>query len=164
MGTWNWDRKTPLWSFVIDTNAYAGNFERELSAYVIGRCDDFGEGMDPVQPYINLYRTECGKLLEDLVDCRVNDPGDDGLCRAPMDLAPTPGQKKHTFNSVAIFMKHKPSKKQLALLVERAMKFPSLPPLSFNDKGDLSRHLSLNVIGCRLVEEYTRIVSHKVKP
>ena len=159
MGLWSWLKKGPRWSFVIDTDSYAGNFERQLSAYVIGRCDDFGEGMHRVRPYINLYLTECGRLLEDLVDYRVNDPGDDAICRAPMDCAPTPGTRE--FNSVALFMSHKPSKKQLALLVQRAVKFPSVVVPDLPSVWNPCKEIRIR--SCRLVEEHTRIVSHALK-
>lgn len=79
-------------SFVVDTDSYAGNFERELSSFVVGRCDDYGEHRGGI--YKEMYEEEVPEnlksVVEDLVELRINDPGDDGIMRAPMDLAPTP--------------------------------------------------------------------------
>ena len=166
MGLWLWARgKKPLWSFVIDTNSYAGNFERELAAYVVGRCDDFGMGIPRVVPYLNQHYLECPDSFRTLSEDRISDPGDDGICRAPMDFAPTPG-KKGAFNSVALFLTHKPSKLQLAMLVERARRFPSLSWLGSPGKDpDMEKFFSfskIRILGCRLVEERTVLVSHKV--
>lgn len=172
MALWDWGRTEPKWTFVVDTDSYAGNFERELACYVVGQCDDHGEHRGG--PYREMYERDFkGKdPFEDLVEHRINDPGDDGIMRAPMDLAPTPGYEndghgnhrpiasgkkpKHpAYNSVAIFLSRKPKDKELKILVARAKAFADLPKTKQWDSRP-------KILGIRLVEERTEIVSHPV--
>ena len=169
MGLWGWEHpERSEWAFVVDTDSYAGNFERELASYVVGQCDEYGDHRGG--PYRELYEKECPKdPFDDLVDQRVCDPGDDGIHRAPMDLAPTPGysndgrgkvtklrpgQKlKHgAFNSVAIFLRRKPTESELALLVKRARAFEHLPKQREYDERP-------KILACRLVEERVSLTS-----
>jgi hypothetical protein len=165
----NWDSESK-WSFVIDTDEYAGNFERQLSAYVVGACDAYGEHR--AGPYLEMFKKDFPdeNPFEDLIEDRVVDPGDDAIMRAPMDIAPTPGYsndgtgevtrlkknkklKYPVYNSVAIFLSRKPTAKELKLLKERAEKFPSIPPQKMWD-------CKFDIIGLRLVEERTVITEH----
>lgn len=172
MAMWDWTREGPRWAFVIDTDSYAGNFEREMAGYIVGRCDEHGEHR--AGPYIEMYRRDFpgGDPFEDLVEERVDDHGDDAIGRAPMALAPTPGygnngKGKHSrlragqtakhpaYQSVAIFLSRRPTPKELKVLAGRAARFPSLPKEREWDERPA-------VIGCRLVEETVTVVSHDV--
>lgn len=168
MALWGWSGGEK-WSFVIDTDEYAGNFERELCAYVIGKVD-WSYVSNPYDTaggdYLKMFDKDCGIELEDLSDTRISDPGDDGITRAPCDLAPTPGwsndghgneykvrpnSKKYSFKhpayrSVAIFLRRKPSDEELAELVKRALEFPTLPKINEWDSRPA-------ILGCRLVKE-----------
>ena len=42
MALWDWTGG-PRWYFVVDTEEYAGNFERELCGFVCGQYDDYGD-------------------------------------------------------------------------------------------------------------------------
>jgi hypothetical protein len=173
-----WADSEPRWAFVVDTDSYAGNFERQLCGYVVGRCDEHGDHQ--AGPYIAMYKKDfhihgnSGEEdpFEDLVTLRLVDPGDDGFDRAPMDLAPTPGYsndgtggvsklkqgvmpKNPAYNSVAIFLSRKPTDVELRVLAERTKKFSSLPPLKPWDHRP-------KLLGCRLVEERTEIIFHDV--
>jgi len=163
MALWDWTREGPEWAFVVDTDMYAGNFERELSAYVVGVCDDYGGHRG--NPYSEMYRRDFGKgdPFKALVDFRVDDHGDDSIVRSPMALAPTPGYgndgngrlskvkpgkkaKYPAYQSVAIFLRRKPTDRELAMLAERARKFGGLPKVRESD-------VRPRILGCRLVEE-----------
>jgi hypothetical protein len=182
MATWDWASTEPKWSFVVDTEDYAGNFERELSSYVVGRCDEHGDHRGG--PYREMFEQEIrgrgsrGHFekedpFEDLVTTRVDDHGDDHIAHAPMALAPTPGYsndgsgnvkklkpgqkvKWPAFNSVAIFLTRKPTKGELKILVQRAKAFASLPKITRWDSRP-------KILGCRLVEERTEIISHAIE-
>lgn len=173
MATWNWAHTQPRWSFVVDTDSYAGNFERELSSYVVGQCDEYGEHRGAV--YLAMYEEDFdGKdPFEDLVESRVDDHGDDQINRAPMALAPTPGYEndgagnhraiatgktpKHpAFNSVAIFLSRKPTDGELKILIQRAKAFAKLPKVKDWDYRP-------EILSCRLVEERAEIVSHAIE-
>lgn len=171
MALWDWTRDEPRWTFVVDTDSYAGNFEREMSSYVVGRCDEYGDHRGG--PYQEMFRKDFGKdPFDDLVDYRVNDPGDDGIMRAPMDLAPTPGygndghgkhsklkagqKPKHpAYQSVAIFLRRRPTAKELRVLAERARAFEKIPPIKEWDHRP-------KVLGCRLVGETVSLTSEDV--
>ena len=163
MALWDWSLTEPRWSFVVDTDLYAGNFERELSSYVVGACDESGEHRGG--PYAEMYRKDfCGRdPFKVLVDMRVDDHGDDSIMRSPMALAPTPGygndgrggaqkvragkKAKHpSYQSVAIFLRRRPTDRELASLAERARRFGSLPKVREFDARP-------KILGCRLVEE-----------
>lgn len=152
MAIWDWENPGKArWAFVVDTTDYAGNFERELAAYVVGRCD-LDDPPSRVQTLKDLYHVECPKdPFEDLVTYRVDDHGDDHISRSPMALAPTPGKKK-TYNSVAIFLDRKPKEGELRLLIERSQKFKDV----IGDRGPKK------VLSCRLVQERTVVESEEV--
>ncbi|KKK83825.1 hypothetical protein LCGC14_2789530, partial [marine sediment metagenome] len=38
------ENKSDSWIFIIDTDSYAGNFEREMCAYITGRVGECGVG------------------------------------------------------------------------------------------------------------------------
>jgi len=171
MALWNWSRVEPRWSFVIDTDSYAGNFERELCAYVTGHCDEYGGHRSG--RYKALYEEELPhNPFQHLIDYRVDDHGDDQINRAPMSLAPTPGygndghgnhkklsfgeSAKHpAYQSVAIFLRRKPTYDELRVLVLRANTFPALPKEKPWDHRPA-------ILGCRLVEELTTLTSTPV--
>lgn len=145
--------ETVLWSFVVDTKDYAGNFERELCAYVCGLADEFAHH---VEEYFDSFNKECpDDPFEDLIDFRINDPGDDGIMIAPMDIVETP-DSNGVCNSVRIFLTQEPTEEQFNLLVERAQKFCSLPK-SKNKPHKPRPHL----IHCRLVKEITTTINVK---
>lgn len=168
MALWNWNDST-RWSFVIDTDTYAGNFERELCSFVVGHHDEYGDHRGGV--YKAAFREQYADKdpFEGLIDYRVDDHGDDNIARAPMALAPTPGYENNglggvrklepgeipnypSYQSVAIFLCAKPTDEQLKILIERALLFPTLPKNYEWDERPM-------IIGLRLVEERTTLQS-----
>jgi len=73
-------------SLVIDTNKYAGNFERELLAACTGVLGEY-----PTAGAEEMVKSYDGPNLDDLVSSIVNDPGDDGIARERATIYPTPG-------------------------------------------------------------------------
>jgi hypothetical protein len=174
MSLWHWT-DPPRWFFVVDTDSYAGNFERELCGFVCGRFDEAGEhcGGHFKKLYLKDHPDDPFKRL---IGSIVDDPGDDGIHRSPMSLAPTPGWindghgehlkldeaktkiRKATlkrtypaYQSVAICLQRKPTDAELKLLHKRAMMFEKAPP---NPKFVRSVP---HVTGCRLIEEVTTL-------
>jgi hypothetical protein len=79
--------------FVIDTESYAGNFEREMCGYATGYDDEYAALARP-----DLFRLEEPELVDgeetifyEIFDIRTNEPGDDGGYPHPCDSFPTPG-------------------------------------------------------------------------
>jgi|SRR5581483_1604928 len=93
--------------FVVDTDSYAGNFERELCAYMTGVLGECGVGQEAVE----LYEKDGHEPLEDLVG---QEPDDHG-CRRPVKLMPTPGwfnsgmsgpYREDSFDPAEVIKKH----------------------------------------------------------
>lgn len=141
-------------TFVVDTDAYAGNLERPMALYICGRADDYVQ--DYLSPYRDLFNQEVGaSTFENLIEWRLVDPGDDGFHRAPMDIYPTPGTKWE-YNSVGIFLSREPTAEELKLLTTRAKNFSALPPIT-----KWSNHRP-KILGCRLLLEETVLKSRDV--
>lgn len=70
--------------FVIDTDHYAGNFERQMCAYVTGQTGDCGVGAKQVM----IFEDEVGdpEKFEDLVGSEADDNG----CFRPVKIYPNP--------------------------------------------------------------------------
>lgn len=70
--------------FCVDTDTYAGGFERELCAYMTGIIGECGVGEEAKR----LFEKDGHEPLEDLVGAYV--PDEHGCCR-PAAIQPTPG-------------------------------------------------------------------------
>jgi hypothetical protein len=70
------------WLFVIDTEDYSGNFERELCAYITGRVGECGVGDDMAE----IFKKEVGDALEGVIE-----ETDEHGCSRPTSIYPTPG-------------------------------------------------------------------------
>lgn len=73
------------WLFVIDTEDYAGNFERELCAYITGRVGECGVGEEMAK----LFKKEVTDMGEEPFSNLVYE--DDEGCVRPATCYPTPG-------------------------------------------------------------------------
>lgn len=154
MALWNWKEDVSRWSFVVDTDRYAGNFDRELATYLVGRCDNDGFNDKRVNEYRELYEADFKGRdpFEDLLSYRADDHGDDLVTKSPMALAPN---REGNYNSIAIFFLEKPTPEITNLLAKRARQFSELPLFTKWDSRP-------KVLGCRLVEERTVILSSDV--
>jgi len=73
--------------FVVDTTDYAGNFERELCAYITGRVGECGKGQDQAKDFVE----ETGlQPFENVMD----EPDEHG-CHRPAAIYATPGWFNH---------------------------------------------------------------------
>lgn len=78
------------WIFVIDTEQYAGNFEREMCAYITGVTGECGVGED----FANLYLKETGEEESRFIEL-LEQVSDDHGCHRPCVIYPTPGWFNH---------------------------------------------------------------------
>ena len=106
------------WRFVIDTDSYAGNFEREMCAYVTGVVGDCTTGEDFAAIYLQETKEEESQFL-DYIEQR---PDEHGNFR-PTSIYKTKGPKKEPYNSVAIFFNKRPSDSMISLMKSRVEKF-----------------------------------------
>lgn len=111
------------YAFVIDTDSYAGNFEREMTAYltgIVGECE-VGEELVEELPinFDNVMQVE-----------------DDG-CYRPTSIWDSP---KGGYDSVAIFFEKRPTTEQIEFMKERLKTFNQ----ATND--------NIEILGFRLIE------------
>ncbi len=123
------------WIFLIKTDSYAGNFERDMCAYITGMVGECGVGAEEAQ----LFYQEMG-LVEHLLDegeydwdgidvkynaedfenpfaLAVESRADEHGCRRPTSLWPA------EINWVAIFFEQKPTDEMIEIMRSRAAKF-----------------------------------------
>lgn len=141
-----------MWVFIIDTNAYAGNFERAMGAFVTGHVGDCGTGRELAEEAIII-------LFEDYIGGERDEYGWNQHAR----MEPTPfrrnnGYGKHysvatepapdddkgcsAYESVGILLEERPTAELLQLMRERAQQFTQLP-----------RYQEIKITGFRLVRE-----------
>lgn len=132
---------------IVDTNLYAGNFEREMTAFatgVLGECEvgdsmledffeaaaAFGYGVDPDE-------LDAISPFEDLMKQKPDGEG----CNRPCSISMQHGQH----NSVEMYMEQRPSERDLAFITERIRAFPAvIANQQFGTKG-------LKILGIKLI-------------
>jgi hypothetical protein len=75
------------WIFVIDTADYAGNFEREMCAFITGQVGECGVGEDAAEE----ARADLPKKVLNWFDQNVIERPDDHGCHRPCSIWPTQG-------------------------------------------------------------------------
>ena len=138
------DYSVPEFLFVVDTNLYAGNFEREMCAYMTALTGDCDGG----DKEANLAFEEIpNEVRDDLTDCIMLPPDEHGCCR-PVSIFPSPG-KRNDYKSLAIAFNERPSKKIIKFLKDRAYQYAKKKPCL----NDWNKHSldGLDIVGFRLV-------------
>lgn len=126
------------YEFVIDTDSYAGNFERELCAYITGVWDGNTHGKDQS----DVFDKEMSglDLFEDVI-YSINADGEEWSAPQCLKIEPSSGE----YNSVGIYFNRKPTSKMIEIMKERSHKF-SREGLIFN------RPVKLKILGFRLLK------------
>lgn len=144
---------TTKWIFVIDTKQYAGNFEREMCAYITGEYGECGVG----ETFATLFHKEVDppnsdeSIFTDIIEHR---PDDHGCCR-PCSIWRA---KETEFSSVAIFFHRKPTNKMVELMMTRTHKFAKAMRDSEKKKEiKIYKNFKLTITGFRLLKETTVI-------
>jgi len=106
-----------LWIFIIDTDSYAGNFEREMCAYMTGRVGECGVGEEMAER----YREDAGVRQGSEPNERIVDMPDDHGCLRPVAIRAMPGTG--VCNSVAIFMDRRPTDSEVESMIDRAKRY-----------------------------------------
>ncbi len=107
--------------FVVDTDKYTGNFERELCAYITGIVGECGVGEDES----DIFAEEVGndEIMEYFEDVIQQYPDDNGTYR-PATSIPSP--LRSGYSGVGIFLYYIPRDHILTLMCERAKKYGKL--------------------------------------
>ena len=141
--------------FVVDTDHYAGNFERPMTAYVTGCVGECGVGQKEAEMFMDAVPSSLGKRIDDIIE---SVPDDHGCCR-PASIYPTPGPRKQThyeqYNSVAMFFSKRPEGDLLELMVERTKEYCD------NHMSFLKEPNPIKVLSIRLVKE--QVVEKEIK-
>jgi hypothetical protein len=128
----------PPYYFIIDTDSYAGNFERELCAYCTGHWDYETHGEEQAL----LFKKEVGDpevLFESIAYVGV---GDGYQSCQTLEVEPTVDQ----YNSVAISFSEKPTIEQIKIMRHRAEKFTRVGQI-FNQP------VKFKILGYRLIQK-----------
>lgn len=133
------------WGVAIDTDAYSGNFEREMCAYITGFVGECGVG----EEFLEYFPFEGDRVLW---------VADVHGCARPCTIFQDPKQE-NKYQSVLIYFEKKPTKKEIKIIKSRAAGFL----IKFQDvlskqgrKCDLKK-----IYGFRLVQFifYTKITN-----
>lgn len=148
---------TTKYTFVIDTDQYSGNFEREMTAYctgVIGECEVGRE-------YQQMFNEDSD------INTRIEQRDDGEGCYRPTIIWTTPNMsndgygtivkgtqfKYPAYCSVAIYFCQHPSPSDIEMIKRRAQQFVKLPDVE---------HDNITITGYRLIEEITVVKSTEI--
>jgi hypothetical protein len=111
-------------AIVFDTDAYAGNFEREMCAFITGRYGDCGVGSDIAEVVLPELRH-----FYDWYKDKVTQEPDEHGCWRPASIWPSPALSGTVpqYNSVAIFVEEFPPEDVLVEMAARAQAFVNAP-------------------------------------
>jgi len=102
------------YSFIVDTDSYAGNFEREMTAYVTGVVGDCGVGS---QEAVLFWEDNPDIVLYD----KMYQKSDDN-CDRPCAMENNPTALNYNYNSVAMYFLTDP-REYLDMLKERSLEY-----------------------------------------
>jgi len=160
---------TNKYYFVVDTDEYSGNFERELCAYITAQTGECGVGSDIADFAYNESKKEVD-IFFNLVE---TEPDEDG-CWRPVKIYPTPGwyndgMGKHykannwkegkpkypAYQSVAILLRERPTQQVIDLMKNRAEKYAEISRSETTESIGGYKSNKFNITGFRLVEKET---------
>ncbi len=135
--------------FIIDTDSYSGNFERELCAYVTGHWDQDTHGRSQAEKFTE----EEGEPnpFEDYIECCSDEYG--RLTPQCLEATPKELHVANHYSSVGVFFNKKPTPELISILKRRSYKFAE-QGLIFD------RPVELKILGFRLCK-YTVIIDEE---
>lgn len=148
--------------FIVDTEQYAGNFERELTAWITGAVGECEVGRE----FANIAEKELPLDTRKWFEMNVTNCPDDRGCYRPTSLWETPGWYNNgsgkefkvepgenppkkgypAYLSVAIFLDEEPPPEIVEVMKERARSFNQRP-------GRREWDRDITVTGFRLIEQ-----------
>jgi len=153
-------RSTERFVFVIDTDKYAGNFERETCAFVTGQVGECGVGDEEADLFEQA--ASLGMVSEDIqeeIEDKILQVDDEGTFR-PTQIWSTPSahvdESGAPYNSVGIFFEEQPSPKLVGFMKKRAQEYCN-PGSSY-----LSDYQKYEITGFRLLREVTTVTEEEL--
>ena len=151
-----------LYTLIIDTNGYSGNFEREMCGYITAQVGECGVGQEKAVEAKHELSQETQRWFEQYVVQRSEDDEDSG-CMRPCAIVPTPGRVNDgmgvhydtagytgksaypAYESVGIFLSAPPTAEIFRVAKERAEEFVKQYRENMPDK-------ELKIVNVRLIE------------
>lgn len=149
-----------MYYFIIDTDSYSGNFERQLCAYITGQVGECGVGQD----IATFIAREPG--VRDIGMFIRHEPDDHGVYRPAKIYQTLRVHDNNGYQSVAIGLLSRPSQSILKKMCKRAKEFQAVcNNEEWIEKSGVSKYniSRFTVTGCRLVEEKIVSKSRKLK-
>lgn len=156
------DQTISPYVFVIDTNLYSGNFERQMVAYICGAVGQCEVGKKESDIFFNQVDPHVAHILRD----NTNQQPDDHGCFRPASIWTTPrryGTSEGAFDgdpvenrgypvyeSVAVFFTDLPTNQQSQLIKDRAYDFVTY---YHSEMGRIGDKLLLYIKGFRLLNQ-----------
>lgn len=81
---------TTLYTFIVDTNLYSGNFEREMCAFITGQIGECGVGRGEASEAEDELPAHILTWFEENIEQRGDD--EEYPCMRPCSIVPTPGR------------------------------------------------------------------------
>src|SRR3989344_1236736 len=139
--------------FIIDTNTYAGNFEREICAYITGQIGECGVGEENAKlakQQIPLITAQ----LEDLVEMVPDKHG----CARPVAIFPNPKYGKDRYGTHALLTEENVTQFPWPAYYSVAIFFNSIPDLELLDiMKKRARDIANQGIGYKGIEKTVKI-------
>lgn len=127
------------YSFIIETDSYAGNFEREMCAYCTGQIGDCEVGKELAEKFKNTIGLKIYEEFEEIIEQK---PDDHGVFR-PVSMC---GLKNNNFE---IYFYNKPTDEMIIIIREQAKRFPKL------EHPDWKKYSKINILGFKLMRVET---------
>lgn len=153
------DRVTHI--LIIETDSYAGNFERELCAYATGLIGECEVGDRQARDFSEEFGEEIAKSFQKISV----EFADDNGTRRPCSMRRTPNNAKNynketyefngktyekpCYNDIEIFFNDRPTNEQLQIIVSRTKEFAQT-------KG-------IKIFGYKLIRELVKVKERDVK-
>jgi hypothetical protein len=139
------DRFEAPYALIFNLDQYAGNYEREFCAFVMGRIGDCGVG----EEMLDLFEEDhpSGSEFWAMSDRCQNEPDDNG-CYRPVSIYYDTDVDRTRYESLIIFFQTVPSEKEMAVILDRAKRFCAERPDTMAWKGPMT---PLTLKGVRLI-------------
>lgn len=133
---------------VIYTNKYAGNFERQLCAYITGTIGYCEVGKE----YAKIYDEECpSDPFGDFIDL----VGDDHGCFRPVSIW-NDSYCQETYSALIIYFSYAPTKELIDIIRERAEKYNSVA-------GKYDKQEGLEILDIKVFERKVTVVDTEIE-
>jgi len=131
--------------FIINTDRYAGNFEREMCAYSTGVIGDCEVGDRQADDFIETYN----KTIRDFFEKNIEQRPDDHGCYRPVEIYNNNPNIDNEYHSLVIYFEAQPTSDMIAIMKNRSIEYGKLnniKVLSFELKSEETIVKTIDII------------------